>query len=460
MAESGHRFFFSLGREGVSFRHQALGSSPEMFAGLGMLAGTAPLGRGSVGLFRTSLSGDNPAEAATTFLAHVHGSVRLGSAPGAPPPGPPSAPRGPGVSGAAVGEGVPSGPPGAGPDGSSVLMHFHTQILAGSQDLPRLFSQLGEPSEPDASPRAPSLPDPQVFLAILQGILGQSIMGPFSPFGFRPNEAGEAGGAPVAFEEWLQRLAELYHSASHLRVASSAQMDALLDLHVVPFESDEVTPCPICLDNLEAQERAICMPCCGNFFHRMCSVRWLAQESSRCPVCRRPLPEVTANEASAEAPPLDGAEAEALAVNSIAELKQRCGERGLDCSRCLEKSELVGLLLEERRTAAARLPGRGRGPPSRPMPPPPAASPRPTSHATPESTGTSVASSSSGGVPNEEGEVADLAAAASSVASTEENGAVTESAQHSATAGDIDSSKRPPSGGTSSGQPDKRRRTS
>lgn len=151
-------------------------------------------------------------------------------------------------------------------------------------------------------------------------------------------------------EEWARRFAEAL-SGPRAVPASSAQLDVLLDTraYVVPEggEGGSESPCPICLDELVVGESAVRMPCCSNIFHRLCVVRWLGKESGRCPVCREALAEAPAEEAASAG----GPGADALLANSVAELKRRCGERGVDCSRCLEKGELVRLLLAERRRA-------------------------------------------------------------------------------------------------------------
>lgn len=126
--------------------------------------------------------------------------------------------------------------------------------------------------------------------------------------------------------------------ASQLKPASSHQLDVLLDAEARTFAitaGEEVPKCPICQEQFVSGELTVQMPCCGNQHHRHCVLRWLGQESGKCPVCRKPLPD-------APATPAD------LSENSIAELKRRCNERNLDCSDCLEKRELVALLLQER----------------------------------------------------------------------------------------------------------------
>jgi len=154
------------------------------------------------------------------------------------------------------------------------------------------------------------------------------------------------GSSPGAAGNLLRRLIELRRTST-LSPASLAQIDALLNAHAYTQEAaaEEPDPCPICLDELALGEHGLHMPCCGNSFHRVCILRWLGQESSRCPVCRTVLPD---NQGGAET-----GEEGALGLQSIAELKQRCSERGLDCSQCIEKSEVVKLLESQERARPA-----------------------------------------------------------------------------------------------------------
>lgn len=150
------------------------------------------------------------------------------------------------------------------------------------------------------------------------------------------------------------------------------------------------------------------MPCCRKSFHRTCAVRWLSKESNTCPVCRRSLPEhppkpedskckcgvtfaeddrfcgfcgakrpdAPAEEQKATTPATSSASvassnhagenrggdfceavaegAEALSALSVAELRGRCKRRGLDCSNCLEKQDMVALLLQGDPNGSAR----------------------------------------------------------------------------------------------------------
>merc|ERR1719316_661631 len=42
-----------------------------------------------------------------------------------------------------------------------------------------------------------------------------------------------------------------------------------------------------------------------------------------------------------------------LKAQTVGELRRRCKERGLDCSQCLEKKDLIALLLKERSPPAS-----------------------------------------------------------------------------------------------------------
>jgi len=164
--------------------------------------------------------------------------------------------------------------------------------------------------------------------------------------------AGGAEGAPPGFPDLPDAVGALFASLaamqgpSPLKPASSHQLDVLLDSQARTFEpkeGEDVGSCPICQDKFLEGELLVQMPCCGNHHHRSCVLRWLGQESGRCPVCRQTLPDAPASPAD-------------LSINSIVELKRRCVERNLDCSRCIEKRELVALLLQERQQQQANLP--------------------------------------------------------------------------------------------------------
>jgi hypothetical protein len=199
--------------------------------------------------------------------------------------------------------------------------------------------------------------DPSELLSHLRATFGTA-----DTPGAAERSAGDAtAGGPSAsanseevFREFFRRISELH---GHRQVpASSAQLDTLLDMHACAFgeasEGQEAELCSICLDETSAGERGIRMPCCSNRFHRACLLRWLSRESSRCPVCRQALPDEAAaatTQTTCDSDTMAAPEEQSLLGQSAAELKLRCGERGLDCSRCLEKRELVVLLLKERR---------------------------------------------------------------------------------------------------------------
>jgi len=157
-------------------------------------------------------------------------------------------------------------------------------------------------------------------------------------------------GLTEAFQELLQQLRQL--NGLGQVPASSSQLDALLDEHSCTFVGEDPEPCPICLDDMASGEMGVRMPCCSNSFHRACALRWLGKESSRCPVCRQILAEVVQKSGAQGAGDESGSETNNLADQTSAELKRRCQERGLDCSHCIEKHELVALLLGERRSSS------------------------------------------------------------------------------------------------------------
>ncbi|KAH6973351.1 hypothetical protein EDB80DRAFT_595851 [Ilyonectria destructans] len=55
------------------------------------------------------------------------------------------------------------------------------------------------------------------------------------------------------------------------------------------FDHDAAKVCAICIDDMEAREKIIVLPC-QHQFHEACGVRWLAGRYT-CPVCRKPITE-------------------------------------------------------------------------------------------------------------------------------------------------------------------------
>lgn len=46
-------------------------------------------------------------------------------------------------------------------------------------------------------------------------------------------------------------------------------------------------PCSICLEDMESNQRVICLPICSHIFHRPCIMTWLSR-SIVCPLCKQP----------------------------------------------------------------------------------------------------------------------------------------------------------------------------
>lgn len=196
-------------------------------------------------------------------------------------------------------------------------------------------------SEPAASTNAS---DSSTSYDALRGLGGVVFGGTGSPPVF------VNGSSPGLAGNLFRRLTELRRMPSQ-SPATVAQLDVLLNEHACILEAltEESESCSICLDELAVGELGLHMPCCGNRFHRACALRWLSRESSRCPVCRAPLLKAP-SPAKGEGPGEEVSHRNAL--QTVAELKQRCSERGLDCSGCLEKRELVTLLESHEKTQA------------------------------------------------------------------------------------------------------------
>mmetsp|Transcript_381 Transcript_381/g.1310 ORF Transcript_381/g.1310 Transcript_381/m.1310 type:complete len:225 (+) Transcript_381:70-744(+) len=55
--------------------------------------------------------------------------------------------------------------------------------------------------------------------------------------------------------------------------------------HICAEERCDVAECAICLEEFEAQDRMVQLPC-KHVFHPLCAARWLARGRGECPLCR------------------------------------------------------------------------------------------------------------------------------------------------------------------------------
>ena len=105
------------------------------------------------------------------------------------------------------------------------------------------------------------------------------------------------------------------------------------------------TDCSICLSQFENGDRVRKLPC-GHEFHSSCIETWLLDHSRTCPCCRLDLCE---HEEKIEARQADSTlhsgsartDIEVLMLLSVRVLKMILRSRGVECSDCVEKRDLV-----------------------------------------------------------------------------------------------------------------------
>lgn len=117
------------------------------------------------------------------------------------------------------------------------------------------------------------------------------------PFPSGPDTGSPAGfpmGFPTGFPtgeqltELMTRIAEAQsqQEAQKAHPASKKMVDSL-PLHIISPESIPQQQCTVCLDEWEAGQEALEMPC-GHLYHKDCLLPWL-ERANTCPSCRYPL---------------------------------------------------------------------------------------------------------------------------------------------------------------------------